>query len=189
MPYHKSSSLPSVTQVLAPWTDYSRIPEHVLANASERGSRVHAVCAARIQGLWHPPVGEDIAGYVQSFDDWARLAVDGVLLVEPELVDDRIGYCGHIDLVCTIRGDDEGATVVDLKTPQALGFTWRAQLAAYRNLATVNGFNVTRVVSLRLAKDGGRARLDEYTGTAGPDFAGFLSALNAWRYFNSGAKS
>lgn len=185
MAYHKSSSLPSVTQVLAAFTDYSGVPAHVLEAASERGSRVHAICAARIQGLWHQPVTDDVAGYVKSFDDWARAAIEDVILVEPELEDLALGYCGHLDLICRVQGD-EGATIVDLKTPATCMLPWRAQLAAYRNLAEKNGHHISRVFSLRLDKAGGRAKLDEYTGTVRADFSAFMSALNAYRYFKGG---
>jgi hypothetical protein len=182
--YHKTSPLPSVTQVLAPFVDYSRVPAHVLEAASERGSRVHAICAAKLLGVWHPPVTADVAGYVRSFEGWARVVSD-VVLVEPELEDTALGYCGHLDLVCRIRGD-KGATIVDLKTPATCMLSWRAQLAAYRNLAETNGHQISRVFSLRLDKAGGRAKVDEYTGTVRADFAGFLSALNAFRYFKGG---
>lgn len=181
MAYHKSSKLPSVTQVLAPFVDYSRIPEHVLTRASERGSRVHAICAARLAGLWHPPITPDVAGYVESFQRWADLAVESVTMVEPEMEDPVLGYCGHMDAILRIKGDD-GESVADLKTPATAMRTWRAQLAAYRNLAEVNGHKISRVFSLRLDKAGGRAKVDEYTGTTQADFAAFLSALNAWRY-------
>jgi hypothetical protein len=181
MAYHKSSHLPSVTQVIAPFTDYSRIPPHILAQASERGSRVHGICAARVQGLWHPPVGDDLAGYIRSFDAWALVVAD-LVLAEAELVDAALGYAGHPDLILRVHGD-EGLSLVDLKTPVALHWVWRAQLAAYRNLAEVNGHQISRVFSLRLAKDGGQAKLDEYTGTTRADFAGFIAALNAYRYF------
>ena len=182
MAYHKSSNLPSVTQVLSPFVDYSRVPEHILSMASERGSRVHAVCAANLLGVWHQPVTEEIAGYVESFRRWADLAVESVSAVEPEMEDAALGYCGHIDAILRIKGDG-CESVADIKTPAVCMLTWRAQLAAYRNLAEVNGHTISRVFSLRLDKDGGRAKVDEYTGTVRADFAAFLSALNAYRYF------
>jgi hypothetical protein len=182
--YHKDSNFPSVTAILAPWTDYSTIPPNVLQAASERGTAVHKICALKIQGLWHS-VPPELAGYVKSFDDWARVVSD-VILVEPEMEDAALGYCGHPDLLVRIKGDS-GLSLVDLKTPAACMPTWRPQLAAYRGLARINGYEISRVFSLRLAKDGGRAKVDEYTGTVGQDMAGFLSALNAYRYFK-GAK-
>jgi hypothetical protein len=183
--YHKDSALPSVTAILAPFVDYSRVPAHTLAQAIERGTAVHGLCSARIQGLWHAPVAEGLSGYVKSFDDWARV-VSGVVLVEEELVDPVLGYCGHPDLILRIKGD-AGMSLVDLKTPAACMPTWRPQLAAYRHLAESNGHEISRVFSLRLAKDGGRAKVDEYTGTVRADFAGFVSALNCWKFFK-GAK-
>jgi len=186
MAYHKSSRFPSVTQVLAPFADYSSVPAHVLELASERGSRVHAICAARLAGLWHPPITVDVAGYVESFQRWADLAVESVSMVEPEMEDPALGYCGHLDAILRIWGDS-GESVADLKTPATALRTWRAQLAAYRNLAEANGHKISRVFSLRLDKTGGRAKVDEYTGTTRADFAAFLSALNAYRYLKGAA--
>lgn len=185
MAYHKDSPLPSVTQVLSPWTDYSMVPAHIMEAASERGTAVHAICAARIQNLWHLPVADVLAGYVKSFDSWARVVSD-VILVEPEMEDSSLGYCGHLDLAVRIKGDSE-LSIVDLKTPASCIPTWRPQLAAYRNLAEANGHEISRVFSLRLDRAGGRAKVDEYTGTVRADFAGFISALNCWKFFK-GAK-
>lgn len=184
MAYHKSSNLPSVTQVLAPFVDYSRVPDHVLAMASDRGSRVHAICAAKLLGLWHSPVTGDVAGYVQSFEKWARVVSD-VILIEAELEDSGFGYCGHPDALLVIKGDS-GSSAVDWKTPRSLMLPWRVQLAAYRNLFEVNGYPVDRQFSLRLCPDGGAAKLNEYTGTVRADFAVFMSALNCHRFFQGG---
>jgi hypothetical protein len=182
--YHKISALPSVTQVLAPFVDYSRVPAHVLEAASERGSRVHAICAAKLLGVWHPSVTDDVAGYVRSFEGWARVVSD-VVLVEPELEDTALGYCGHPDALLVIKGD-AGKSAADWKTPRSCMLAWRVQLASYRNLFEVNGHEVSRQFSLRLDPNGGAAKLDEYTGTTRADFAAFLSALNAHRYFKGG---
>lgn len=184
MAYHKSSPLPSVTQVLAPFVDYSQVPEHVLARASERGSRVHAICAAKLLGLWHAPVTEDVAGYVKSFESWSRVVSD-VILIEAELEDTALGYCGHPDALLVIKGDAVNSAV-DWKTPRTLMLPWRVQLAAYRNLFEVNGHDVARQFSLRLCPNGGAAKLNEYTGTVRADFSIFASALNAYRFFQGG---
>lgn len=181
MAYHKSSPLPSVTAILSPFVDYSHVPAHILERASLRGSRVHGICAARLRGLWHPPVTPDVAGYVRSFDAWARHVSD-VILVEAELEDTALGYCGHPDLLVRMRGEQE-LSGIDLKTPRLCMPTWRGQLAAYGNLFEANGHSVSRLASLRLSPDGGAAKFDEYTGTRRADFAAFMSALNAYRYF------
>lgn len=184
MVYHKASPLPSVTQVLAPFVDYSKVPKHLLEAASERGTRVHAICAARLLGLWHPPITDEVAPYVRSFEGWARVVTD-VVLIEAELEDTAHGYAGHPDALLVIRGDS-GPSAIDWKTPRACMPSWRVQLAAYRNLFEVNGHEVIRQFSLRLCPDGGSAKLNEYTGTIGQDFSAFVSALNCHKYFHGG---
>lgn len=179
-----ASDLPSVTRILSPWADFSRVPDDVLAHAAERGTIVHRACACRLKGLWSPPLAEECAGYVQSFASWAHVVAD-VVLCEDELIDDREGYQGHPDLICRLHGDDV-LTVVDFKTPLAKAKAWRPQLAAYRALAQAAGHDVQRLMSVRLRKDGGRPIVNESTATAAHDLAVFRNALACWKYFNGG---
>lgn len=175
-------NLPSVTSILQPWADFSGIAPDVLENAARRGTAVHRICGCITQGLWFPEIPEDCTGFVESFRSWFPV-VEEVVLSEGELADTALGYCGHPDLICRIRGDRTLA-LIDFKTPASKNPLWRAQLAAYKRLAVVNGYEVARVGSLRLKKDGGRPIFDEYTDSA-TDLAGFVAALNAHRYFNT----
>ena len=175
-------NLPSVTRILSPWADFSGIPEEVLANAARRGTDVHRICGCIAQGLWFPAIPEDCTLFVESFRRWFPV-VEIVVLSEGELADTRLGYCGHPDLICRIRGD-KALTLIDFKTPASKSPLWRAQLAAYKHLAREAGHDVQRVGSLRLKRDGGHPIFDEYTDNA-TDLAGFVAALNAHRYFNT----
>lgn len=175
---------PSVTQVLSPWADFSRVPQEALENAARRGTDVHRACSALAQGLWFPPVPDDCAGYLASFRLWLPTVAD-VVLAEDELSDHRLGFVGHPDLIVRINGD-HALTVVDLKTPAVVNSLWRVQLAAYKHLAKANGMDVRRALSLRLRQDGGRPIVNEYTDSA-QDMAAFVAALNAYRYFNRNA--
>lgn len=176
---------PSVTQVLSVYQDFSMVPDHILHMASERGTRVHAICASLAQGLFvsHRMITPDVEGYIQSFNQWFEY-VDEVVFVEGALVDPKLGFVGHPDLVVKMRGDTY-LTLVDLKTPTIIGKTWRAQIAAYWHLARKE-FKIKRCGSLRLKQNGGFPIFDEYTKSRHEDFAAFLSTLNAWRYFKGG---
>ena len=158
------------------------MPEAVLAHAAQRGSRVHAICAAMAQGLWVPSVPEECAGYVESFRKWLPV-VEEVVAVEVELVDENLGFLGHPDLIVRMRGD-RGLSLTDLKTPAGVSPLWKCQLAAYKHLAEVNGYPISRVFSLRLSPTGAAPKLDEYRDSP-RDLAAFLSALNAYRYFKA----
>ena len=172
---------PSVTTILAPWSNFDSVPPEILAKAADRGTRVHAACHAEIKGLWAVPE-IDVAPFLQSFRSW--LPYFEVIESEFELIDSTLGYMGHPDILGRFKGD-KGLTLIDLKTPIAFNPLWRAQLAAYKQLAGTNGYKVDRTASLRLSRKGRMPILNELTGHIGVDLAGFMSALEAWKYFNS----
>ena len=175
-------NLPSVTQVLGVYQDFSKVPADVLQYAQNRGSLVHKICGCIARGV--PYLGEippDHAGYVLSFRNWFDTAVEEVVLVEERLYDYDLGYHGKPDLIVRIKGD-RFLTLPDLKTPQAVYPVWAAQCAAYRNLARKNDHDVQRQGSLRLDPHGGRAKLTEYMDDT-RDMAAFSAALTAHRYF------
>lgn len=180
-----SPNLPSVTRILSPWSDFSRVPDDVLAQAAERGTLVHRACACRLTGVWSPPVTPEIAGYIASFELWAPIVAD-VVLCEDELIDESEGYQGHPDLICRLQGDNV-LSVIDFKTPLARAKAWRPQLAAYQSLAKKRGLDVRRLLSVRLKKNAGRPIVNESTATAAHDFAVFRNALACWKYFNGGS--
>jgi hypothetical protein len=179
-----TSPLPSVTRILSPWSDFSPVPDDVLAHAAERGTIVHRACACRLTGVWSPPVPAECAGYVLSFEQWSPIVAD-VMLCEGELADEEAGYQGHPDLICRLKGD-EFLSVIDFKTPLARAKAWRPQLAAYQALAKKSGLDVRRLMSVRLKKNAGRPIVNESTATAAYDMAVFLNALACWKYFNGG---
>ncbi len=156
----KRSRYPSVTEVLAPWTDFSRVPGHILEHAARRGTKVHNACAAYARGLF-PVLDSETKGYFKSFVGWYDAYVDEVLLVEAELIHPAYKYRGHPDLILVLRGDSSAA-ICDLKTPAAVSKSWRLQLGAYYELARANKIDVGRSFSLRLKSNGGFPLLDEY---------------------------
>jgi hypothetical protein len=174
---------PSVTQILSPYSDFSRIPRAVLDAAAVRGTAVHDVCATIARGL--PIIGQiepEIIGYVNSFQRWFDLIVDEVLLVEERLIDNEFGYHGEPDLI--IKAKHGEVILVDNKTPVQLLKTWRLQCSGYYNLAAKNIIKPDRTGSLRLSKDGKAAKMEYYDNSAA-DFVLFLQALNLYRFFNT----
>ncbi len=171
--------LPSCTEVLKPWIDFSHVPPGMLQLASERGTRVHEACAAHALGIWMPYPDGDVRGYIFSFHRWFDSQVAEVLLVEERLADDRLGYHGQIDLVVRLKSGE--VVIVDLKTPLAKSKAWRLQMAGYLNLYPT----ATKAGSLRLHPAGKVPKMDWYDGSAAADLAVFLSCLNVHRHFNS----
>lgn len=60
-----------VTSVLSPFTGMDKIPKHILDAASDRGTKVHALCNGIIEGI-EVEVPEEYKGYVDSFRQWAN---------------------------------------------------------------------------------------------------------------------
>lgn len=175
----------SVTTVLSPFADFSRISPEVLRRAAERGTRVHAACAAHASGLWVRNLPEDEMGYLGSFGAWFGRYVRRMIFVEKELRNPALGFHGHPDLGVELI--DGRTVVVDLKTPAVESPTWRAQLAAYRHLANQEFDGIFEsTMALQLKKNGRPARAIPYKDQDS-DFSAFLSALNAYRYFDKAA--
>jgi hypothetical protein len=173
--------LPTVTEVIAPWVDFSRIAPDTLQAAADRGTAVHSACAMHAQGMWSFVTPPEIVGYVDSFRRWFDKMVGEVVLVEERLFDEANGFSGQLDLlVATKQGE---LWMPDLKTPMALSKSWRVQIAAYKFLAEISGNKPDRCGSLRLRRDGKIPAMDWYEGSAAQDFNIFLSALNCWRFF------
>lgn len=167
----------SVTQVLSPHVDYSNVPADRLDYAAGRGRLLHSAFAGYSQGLWIMPMPADHQGYFDSFRNWFDTYVKKVLWVEKELKDDKYRFLGHPDILAELISNE--ILVIDYKTPAQEQPTWRAQLAAYCHLA-----QVPAGMALKLNANGKAARAIRYT-KSNQDFAAFLSALNAFRYFKS----
>jgi hypothetical protein len=175
--------LPSVTETMNPWMDFSGIPDNVLNHASERGTFVHDVCL-NYHALGIPYMGEipdDCVGFIESFRKWFDRIVPEVLAVEERLFDDVNGYSGQLDLLAGVGNE---IWLIDIKTPAIKSKQWRVQLAAYDKLCQdCLNIHPTRVGSLRLNRDGKTPKMDWYEGSRIQDFNVFLSALNCHRFF------
>lgn len=172
----------SVTQVLSPFADFSRVPMATLYLACERGSQIHAIIASILKGLWVAEIPKNCQPYIDSFNLW-RQVVEDVVMVEETLVDKNRKYKGTPDAILRIKGD-EGFTLVDWKSPVTESKSWRLQISAYRALAMQNDYLIHRTGALQLSPKGKVAKFQEYSGTNIHDFNLFLNALAVYQYFN-----
>ncbi len=175
----------SVTTALSPFNDFSAVPPAVLEEAKVRGSMAHNLFASHALGLWIPSVPDNCIGFFDSFKRWFDSTVDEVIAVERRIVHPVYHFTGQLDLLCIIRGDS-GLMLLDHKTPLALYKSWRLQVSAYKKLADLEYPNITRTGSLRLSREGKRAKLEEYSGTVERDFAIYLNCLTAVNFFKGG---
>lgn len=173
----------SVTEVLQPFSDFSKIPPAVLEAASIRGTATHDACANIARGLLVMNTPPEVEGYVNSFRRFFDLMVADVLLVEERQVDADFGLHGELDLLIKAKRGEN--ILIDLKTPVSKIKSWRVQLALYRHLCLKNGYKVDRVGSLRLSPEGKIAKFDEYDNQA-QDLTIGLQCLNLYRFFQKG---
>lgn len=172
----------SVTTVLSAFTDFDMIRPDVLQAAQLRGSGVHAAAAAFSSGLYVKPLPMEWQGYFDSFRKWFDLCVDQVIFTEERFFDQLYCYNGKPDLGVLLM--DGRRVVVDYKTAVTEAPTWKSQVSAYCELAENKYPPHFDGMSLRLKKNGKMPKANIYNST-GNDYAAFLAALTAYRYFKS----
>jgi hypothetical protein len=181
--YSNTTGYPSVTQILSPWIDTEWFTEE----SRERGTAVHEHCAAFLTGKYMIPIKREWSGYVNSFKLWADINLKSLILSEERLIDKSFGYCGQLDIACTLK-TKKGIGVIDLKTGAKAD--WHClQVAAYRKLFDIANPQVITQwgLGIRLKKDGSIPIVDKFSNDILMDFNLFLSALNCWKFFNKGA--
>jgi hypothetical protein len=171
---------PRVTEILSPYSDFSKIPPDVLQAAAERGTEVHAACAAYAHNLWLP-VPDELDGYLRSFKAWFDRYVVEVLAVEEEVVHPAFGYIGHVDLIATVAGirPKQTVAVVDFKSPAVASRSWNCQIAAYLE-ASRERYGTEVAGALMLKADGSLPKMIwlEDGNQAFNAFTGILSGFN-----------
>ncbi len=179
--------MPSVTEILKPWSNFDGVRQEVLEAAADRGQRVHAACHAYVMGLFDNP-GEDVQGYVDGFKSWFDRSIDNVFGAEIELWGSEFspfnGIVGHPDLIAKMKGE-ETLTLIDIKTPLTFIPIWNVQLSAYKALAVDNGIlNIKRTVILRLNPKK-NAIFTECHDPGYFNLGGFIKAYDAWKFFHN----
>ncbi len=174
--------VPGVTSVLAPLTDYSRIPADRLERARQEGIAIHKTVELHAKG----DLDED------SLPDWLRprLAAFKKFMVdtqfeirgsEQQVYHSAYGYAGTLDLAGAMvipegRRTKRVGALIDVKRSFAAGDVIGYQLAAY--MAAVNDTpapTITHRYALQLREDG-TYRLEHFPNPN--DFAAFLTCLN-----------
>ena len=147
-----------VTSVLYPFSGLDRLDPEVVAHAAERGTKVHKICEAIIQGFGELGVDDETKPYVESFKQWWEKGHQ-VVKMEERFWCDELRVTGQVDL---ILNTPEGLAIVDLKTSSAPSKTWPAQGSAYAYLAKKAGYDIKKIYFLHLLKTGKPARVYEY---------------------------
>jgi hypothetical protein len=173
-----------VTEILSPFNDFSNIDPLTLANAADRGQRVHRYCELYSRSLLIEEPTPDCKPYVDSFIAWFDSYVEDVIYSEIRINCAKYKLSGRLDDVFILKGDTL-PILIDKKTPQNPSKSWELQTAAYRILLREElGFHVERRACIILDKFGGKARFNEHTNHS-VDETRFLNALDLHRFFKS----
>lgn len=164
-----------VTEILSPFTGIKYIDQNVLENAAIRGTKVHGYCEAIARGLGVWKVPEEHEGYVKSFLSWWKEGKE-VLQVEKRFFCNELLITGQVDLI--IKQGNE-ISIVDIKTSRSESRSWMLQGSAYSYMAKKHGYNVNKIMFLKLSREGKEARQYFYD----ENMELFKECLSVYRYF------
>lgn len=170
--------VPGVTEILAPFCDFSRIPKDVLEYKRTLGRAVHKAIEYFEAGeLDMESVDETALPYLyswQAFKDAKPLRVVGA---EQIVYSKRYGFCGRKDLDVEFLDEPGVIWQLDAKCVVKMMPETALQTAAYAQATNENGtYKITKRGGLQLQPDGSMAKLYPYTNRT--DLNVFLNALN-----------
>ena len=121
--------------------------------AADRGTRVHAACAAIDYGL-DPEEADDISGYLKAYRRFLKDYRPDWEGIEYTAGSAELGMAGTIDRFGTLY--DGRRCILDIKTGSQLhDAPLRAQLTGYKRLIALDrGFYPDYLYALQLSKDG-----------------------------------
>ena len=135
-----------VTTILYPFSGLDKIDPDILAYAANRGTKVHKICEAIIEGYGEIDVDDETRPYVESFKQWWNKGHE-VVMVEQRFWCDELKITGQVDLIIKT---EEGLVIVDLKTSSKHSKTWQAQGCAYAYLAHAAGYDIKGIQFIHL---------------------------------------
>ena len=157
--------LPSVTQILAPITDWSFLSDEDKAWYADRGTAVHTATALDDLGdLVEESVHESIRGYLESWRGLLRDASIELLSVEERVCHPALGYAGTLDRRALVN---KRHAVIDIKAGVKLA-SHGVQVHGYKrawNHWPPKLEHIQTCYTAYLQKDGKPAKLEPWTDT------------------------
>ena len=122
--------VPSVTQILAPLTDYSMVPVHILKRKAAIGTAVHRACELDDLGkLAESSVMPLLKPYLAAWRLFKDEHQPEILENESRMFHVKHWYAGTLDRVCII---DDKVCIIDIKTTVKLMPAVGPQLSGYQ---------------------------------------------------------
>ena len=166
-------TVPSVTQIIKPLSDFSNIPEETLAYASERGTAVHKACEIINLGQeFAGPLDSVIVPYVDAWQLFIKEKRVIITEAEQRLYHPTMKYAGTFDALAMI---DDCEWLLDIKCIATLHPRIGVQLAGYEGLIN----RKVRRGAVQLKSDGSY-RFAEYKNKS--DWPVFVSLLTIFNF-------
>jgi hypothetical protein len=141
-----------VTDIIGKQTieDMRAIPLEMLAKAAIRGAAVDDYCTAWLNKHWIPEIDPEYEPWFNAFVEWADSNIAECLHTKERLYDDVKRFTGEFDFIAKTK---DGFTVLfDIKATSAKSKSWPVQLAAYKHLCAINGYELDKICNIHLKK-------------------------------------
>lgn len=174
--------IPSVTTILSPLVDFSKIPVATLERKRMLGTALHKCIELHyLDDLDTSTIHEDVAPYFNAFLKFLSESGFKVEKSEMRVFSKTYGYAGTLDLIGTLNKE---RVLIDTKSVAMLGQSVGPQLAGYKQ--AYEELNPKLKIAKRFAlqlKPDGTYRLPEYNDRR--DFEVFKSCLSIYNWKNS----
>lgn len=168
--------IPSVTQILAPLSDFSGVPADVLQAASEFGTAVHRACELHDRRvLEEKTLDPALFPYLNAWKEFCFDFDAQWAMIESAVYHPTLRYCGQLDRFGKLGKDKY---VVDIKTTAELYPTVGPQLAAYRMALPEDMRERCMRMAVQLKADGTYATRTYVDQNDWPVFASLITLRN-----------
>ena len=157
---HEGKHYARVSEILVPFSDYSRIDPVILDKKCKLGTSVHEAIDDFLNDRFPFPLSEGW-GYFYSFEKWWDQIKPTLIETEKRYFCDDKMITGQIDALISLPGSSE-SIVLDFKTSAQESPTWELQGHLYRYLLSPKENLSSRIFFLKLDKNGGLPKLFEY---------------------------
>lgn len=176
--------VPSVTQILSPYTSLEFVNPELLRRAAEFGNHVHEACHLfNLDALDRDSLDPELAPYVDAWALFLDTTGAVVLLSEHRIASEQYAYAGTLD---TVVWWGKSKRLIDIKSTAGVPKTVGPQTAGYANAyREQTGETLRDRYCVQLRHDG-TYRSHKLSDPA--DWSIFQSALILNRWYYNGAK-
>ena len=169
--------VPSVTQILKPLSDFSRIPPDVLERKRQIGTATHKAIELHLTGgVELESIDPAVLPYFNAFLRFEEENQFRMEQCETRVHHHLYRYAGTLDLIGPVKSGP--LALIDLKTAAEFSPAWGPQTAAYYQATAPFAATMDRA-ALQL-RDDGTYRYHRLTRAG--DFATFLACLNIYNF-------